>query len=72
MGKRYLVTVINSDDSVFTYGVKTIGGRQDAINKVKAIKSGHYFIHAKESYEKSDYEIPEDKKLIPEWVNKLK
>lgn len=40
--ERYLVTVINRDDSVFTYGVTTIGGRASAVEKVKSLKKKQY------------------------------
>jgi hypothetical protein len=72
--ERYLVTVINRDDSVFTYGVTTIGGRASAVEKVKSRKKSNidYFVHARLSDEKADYEIIEEKLNIPLWVTTIK
>lgn len=70
---RYLVTVTRESGITFTYGVKTIGGKDNAIDKVREVRIGGDTVtfSAVASDEKSDFEIPDDEINIPSWANNI-
>lgn len=77
--ERYLVTMTDdtlNDEVVKTFGITTIGGKQDAFKKAFAIApmsqyEDRYSWQIEISDKVADIEIPYNDSKTPDWVNDL-